>query len=257
MTLREQMHSLVEDIISAGEVRSSDLVSLHQQVAAQRDEVRTQLQRVHSGRLSSAHQMRSALNKERLELAQGESQRSTEFWAWLGDVAGARQDVAHQMRSALNKGRLGLAQGESQRSKAVQAWIGDVAGARQDMAHQVHTVLTSGRLGLARAEAQRGSRVRGWLRELSGERQAAQIEWRHLATPRGKRAGTSKVSEATEEFSRVRERVFEGLADHPDGLRLKEIEREFGMSRFESNRVVKSLINSGKAEKRGLLYFAI
>ncbi len=218
MSIREDMQSLVAEIVSATEARRSSLLSLRQQVVAQQEEARGYVQTACSGRLSSAHQMRSALNKEHLELAQGKSQRSTEFWAWLDGVAGARQDMAQQQ----------------------------------------HTVLTSGRSGLAQAEAQRGSRVQGWLREISDARRAAQIEWRHLAATRCPvSVGFSKAGKATEEVSRLRERVFEGLADHPDGLRLTEIEREFGMSRFESNRVVKGLIDSGKAEKRGLLYFAI
>ncbi|MFQ5875673.1 MAG: hypothetical protein ACE5JL_17995 [Dehalococcoidia bacterium] len=52
-------------------------------------------------------------------------------------------------------------------------------------------------------------------------------------------------------------RVFAYLANHPDGARLVELEKEFGVSRFQMSRVIKNLINEGKVEKRKTLYFAI
>ncbi len=53
------------------------------------------------------------------------------------------------------------------------------------------------------------------------------------------------------------DRIFANLANHPDGARLVELEKEFGVNRFQMSRVIKNLINEGKVEKRATLYFAI
>ena len=59
------------------------------------------------------------------------------------------------------------------------------------------------------------------------------------------------------ELAGLSERVFAYLANHPDGTRLAELEGEFGLSRLHAARVVGSLMDDGKVEKRELLYFAI
>ena len=63
--------------------------------------------------------------------------------------------------------------------------------------------------------------------------------------------------EVTPETVALRDQVFEYLASHPDGTRLVELEREFWLPRLQMARVIKSLIEENKAEKRGPLYFAI
>ena len=55
----------------------------------------------------------------------------------------------------------------------------------------------------------------------------------------------------------LRDRIFAYLVDHPDGTRLVELEVEFGVSRIEMARVVRTLMDDNKTEKRELLYFAI
>jgi len=61
----------------------------------------------------------------------------------------------------------------------------------------------------------------------------------------------------TPEIVELQGRVFEYLADHPDGTRMVELEREFDIARIQMARVIRGLIDNGKAEKRDLLYFAI
>jgi len=55
----------------------------------------------------------------------------------------------------------------------------------------------------------------------------------------------------------LRSRVFEFVADHPDGTRLTEIEEDMRVGRYHMSRVLRTLIDENKVEKRGLLYFAI
>ena len=55
----------------------------------------------------------------------------------------------------------------------------------------------------------------------------------------------------------LRDRVFAYLANHPDGVRLIELEEEFGVARIQIARVTRALMDDNKVEKRELLYFAI
>ncbi len=217
MSIVEEMHSLIEGIVSASEARADGLMSLRHEVVAQQEEARGRIQALYS----------------------------------------VRQEAARQQHAGLSQGRERMLRAEGERRSQVQGWLSEVANRRQSLVQTQRVALTRGRERLLRTEEERRSQVQGWLGEIAGDRSAAQIEWRHLAALHGERAGISKARERAEEFSGARDRVFQHLACHPDGLRLTEIEREFGMSRFESNRVVKSLLGDGKAEKRGLLYFAI
>jgi len=67
----------------------------------------------------------------------------------------------------------------------------------------------------------------------------------------------AEAAEVTPQVAEFQRRVFEYLADHPDGTRMVELEREFGMARIQMARILKNLISDSKVEKRDLLYFAI
>jgi len=67
----------------------------------------------------------------------------------------------------------------------------------------------------------------------------------------------AEVAEVTPEIAALEDRVFERLANHPDGTRLVELEQEFGVARIQMARVLKSLMNENKVGKREGLYFAI
>jgi len=55
----------------------------------------------------------------------------------------------------------------------------------------------------------------------------------------------------------LRDRLFAYLANHPDGVRLVELEEEFCLARIQIARVLRELMDDIKVEKRDLLYFAI
>jgi predicted DNA-binding transcriptional regulator len=55
----------------------------------------------------------------------------------------------------------------------------------------------------------------------------------------------------------LRDVIFEYLAEHPDGARLTDMEREFGMARIQIATALRGLIDDNKVEKRDLVYFAI
>lgn len=55
----------------------------------------------------------------------------------------------------------------------------------------------------------------------------------------------------------LRDRFFAYLADHPDGIKLTELEEEFGVARIQITRVIREMMNDNKVTKHDLLYFAI
>ncbi|MDO8688792.1 MAG: hypothetical protein Q7R39_02050, partial [Dehalococcoidia bacterium] len=55
----------------------------------------------------------------------------------------------------------------------------------------------------------------------------------------------------------LRQQVFSYLADHPDGVRMTDLEREFGVIRLQMVRLLKGLIDENTVKKEDLLYFAI
>lgn len=54
----------------------------------------------------------------------------------------------------------------------------------------------------------------------------------------------------------LHDRVFEYLANHPDGSRLVDLEQEFGLARIQMAKIIRSLVDDNKVEKHDLLYFA-
>ena len=65
------------------------------------------------------------------------------------------------------------------------------------------------------------------------------------------------AAEITPDTAVLRGQVFEYLANHLDGTRLVELAKEFGVARIQMAKVVRSLMDGNKVEKRDLLYFAV
>ncbi|MDO8692407.1 MAG: hypothetical protein Q7R39_20745, partial [Dehalococcoidia bacterium] len=121
--------------------------------------------------------------------------------------------------------------------------------------------------------------VRTELKDFQTEHLAVQAEWQKLATTlHSTMGGASKTAvaprvtaptpapptataepavEDNPELAVLRNRVFEHLADRPDGARLVEVEETLGASRFQMSRVLRSLMDDNMVEKRDMLYFAI
>ena len=54
----------------------------------------------------------------------------------------------------------------------------------------------------------------------------------------------------------IRERVLAYLVEHPEGLRLADLEEYFGMARIQMARMLRKMIDENKVRKEDLLYFA-
>ena len=115
------------------------------------------------------------------------------------------------------------------------------------------------------------------LKEFHEEQAGVRDEWQKLtATMQSKQGGVAvavkppvevkspveeiakeEAAEITSEIGDIRDRTFEYLANHPDGTKLVELEREFELARIQIARALRNLIDENKVEKRELFYFAI
>jgi len=132
-----------------------------------------------------------------------------------------------------------------------------------------------GELGKAVAEvgkavAEGKAATQSLLRDYGEVQAGARYEWQKMtATIRSKRGGVAVAvkrpieetvegaTEITPDTAVLREQVFEYLANHLDGTKLVELAEEFGVARIQMAKVVRSLIDGNKVEKRNLLYFAV
>jgi len=124
-----------------------------------------------------------------------------------------------------------LAKGESVRKEDFQKMLKDIQTRQKEREREVDDLLKG-------------------FRE---EQEKMASEWQKLTTTmKGKRSVPSPAWIAT-----LQHRVFEYLADHPDGTRMVELEQEFGLARSQMTRILENLIDDNKVEKHDQLYFAI
>ncbi|MDO8635967.1 MAG: hypothetical protein Q7R34_06945 [Dehalococcoidia bacterium] len=173
----------------------------------------------------------------------------------LRELDMAHQAMARQQRTDLSKGRSDLA-------SSVASQLKELDVTHQVMAHQQRADLAKGRVALTRGEAGRKSGVNAWMKVVATAHAAAHDEWQKLAAAmRAKKgvpaAGKKAGAEVGTEFGDLRDKVFAYLADHPDGARMTELEKVFGVARIQMAKVVKHMTDENKVAKRDLVYFAI
>jgi hypothetical protein len=290
------MRSLAQGIVASHEARAIDLASIRQDVSALRESARRHVQTLEGPRRDASRTLHGHLAREHAKLARNEGRRKSGVRRWLSDLAEAsaksRDETQASLKNLASARRVmashlkkDLAQGQARLRASVSTQLEELDQARKAMAQ-------GQRDDLAQADAQRRPEVLNWLGGLTADRLAAGQEWRQMATavqkrragvitteapaPKARKARAAmktppvkeaieeeeeeedgaEAREATPEPGALQDRVFGYLADHPDGVRLVAIEQEFRLNRLESNRVVRFLIEEGKAEKQGRVYFA-
>lgn len=259
MPTREDMRGLAQEIIKSYDTRARDVAQIRKATQAQLKE------------FDESHQ--AMARRQRTELANQRSKLATGVANQLHELDTAHQAMAQELRANLTRERSNLA-------TSVENQLQELATAHRAMARELRADLGKVKPGLAEMEERRKAEVNAWMGEVAGAHAAAQKEWQNLVvTMQAKRGAAVAVAEAPTPAPAVApvgeakaweepegegvgdggllDQVFAYLADHPDGTRLVELEREFGLNRLESGRVVRSLIDDGKVEKRDLLYFAI
>jgi len=173
-------------------------------------------------------------------------------------------------RTAMGKElRADLVKSVSDMKSAVSTQLKEMDAAHTTMSREMRANLAQ---SLADCKRSTGSMLKSFsneLKEVRSELAGGRDEWQILsATMQAQRVGLAvktKPSEAVAapaeemipETTAIRDRIFEYLANHPDGTKMTELEQEFRLARIQMAKVVKSLMDENKVEKRELFYFAI
>jgi len=293
MPTREEMRSLAEEIVGSYADRVAGIAQLREtvkmdlrgfqdsrtamakelrtdlakSVADRKAAVSTQLKELNATHAAMSREMRAELNKGHLTLTEEEAKRQSEAREFMGELGRAVAEgkatvktllgefnsshnaMSREMRAELARGHQALVEGEKKRQSEAREFMGE----------------------LGRAVAQGKAATQALLRDFGEVQAGAQDEWQKLtATMQSKRGGVAvavkpsveemaeeEAAEITPEIDDIRDRVFGYLANHPDGTKMTELEEEFELARIQMAKVVRSLMDENKVEKRDLHYFAI
>lgn len=242
MPLSEDMHSLTQSIIASQEARDLGLSAIRASAAGQRKAARAEIQACEQAHQTMAQALKGDLAKCHSDRAQAEGQRTAGFQCWIKQLSTEHQAMASSQKAHLAQCHNDRSQIEAQRHAQASAWLGGVATARYaahaDWLHMAETV--------------RGIRARntGCVAKAPTAPNTEEVSEEEAVT-------RVQVGQVTPEFSSLRGKAFEYLAGRPDGTRLTELEQAIGISRVQMARIMRSLMDEGKAEKRGQLYFAV
>ena len=198
---------------------------------------------------------------QRQMLAAGHRARRADTAHVLADLRSAREEVATQLRTALRFDRVA-------RQRAVRTTVSQHLATRQALASDLRAFSQTWHGFAASMRARHangtGASMSAWpsaAPSLSG------VQMPSEAPPRpfnpGETGSVATGSVATESSTESRtmpsdDMVFSYLADHPDGVRLMELEEHFGVPRIRLSHVIGRLIEDNKAirDTERKLYFA-
>jgi len=274
MPTREEMRSLAEEIVGSYADRVATVAQLRETVKMD---------------LKGFQDSRTAMGKElRADLAKSVADRKAAVNTKLKELDAAHTAMSREMRAELNKGRQTLTEEEVKRQSEAREFMGRLGRAVAEGKAAVKTLLgefdsahttmsKEMRAELAKSvttlKHEVGAMLKGFnaeLKEVRSELAGGRDEWQKLtATMQSKRGGVAvavkppveeiaeEAAEITPETADIRDRVFEYLANHPDGTKMTGLEEKFRLARIQIAKIVKSLIDENKVEKRELFYFAI
>jgi hypothetical protein len=228
MSIREEMRSLGQDIIRSYEDRIGGIAQINSDVRTMKSDANAMLKRFDHDHTAMSRQMRAELARGRADLTKAEARRKSEVNSWIKEVATAHQAMARKLRGDLAKACADLRRDVGALRKRFDAELkevrADLAGAHQEW-HRMTVTMQATRQAPA-----------GKVAPLQAEGKA--------------------VADVIPEAAALRERVLEYLAKHPHGAKMAELEQQFRLSRIEMARVIRSLIDDNRVEKRDLIYFA-
>ena len=202
---------------------------------------------------------------ERVKQAQAEiKERVGEVRGLLNDFRAAHQGMTSQVTAELAGVKPELSQAEAERAKQALADIRErvatvgellgefrTEGQKAAAAWQQLGSIMQAKRGTAAPSAEEPAVAPG------PAETAPQAEAGPEASPaEEERATAPEPADTAPATTDLSERVLSHLADHPDGARMVELEAEFGVARIQMARVLNSLMDEGKVEKRDMLYFA-
>ena len=239
-------------------------------VQGQRARTQRSIREVHSARVAGEATLKTELRQGRAELSHGISHL-------MDEIHQARTEMGIRQREALDQGRVQLLTDTSNFLSAARTAHLAMAKAQRETLETGHTALeaeVSATLGgfrasreaLARDLAQFSQVWRGFTDERQGRRIGAtpgsayqQAEASLVPSEVATEAATSEQAPAEARGAPTDGTIFSYLADHPDGVRLIELEAHFGTARIRLAQNLNRLIEANKARKDEdrKLYFAI
>ena len=194
---------------------------------------------------------RATANAQLHDLHQGHAQLAADTAGFLHQTATARRDMAHTQRSSLRQGH---AQLTVDTARLIQGFSADLGLLQADSARAGRTWRNFAAVMRAMRSHQPAPSARG---RAPAPRTAPVAA--HPAVVAPEPALTPVASEAAPAASLPRdEEVFAYLANHPDGLRLIEMEEHFRTPRIRLAVILNRLIDANKARRDGerRIYFA-
>jgi len=226
MPTREEMRGLAEEIVGTYADRMATIGELRETVKLDLIESQRHLQELRNSRIAMGKEMRA-------DLAKDSANRQREVGNMLDGFGQALAIMGKETRIMGKEMRADLAEDSANRK------------------HEVGNMLRS---------------FSAELREIRSELAGGRDEWHKMtAALQSKRGGAAvavkppakKAVGKAPEAATLRNQVFQYLANHPDGTKLVELEKEFGLARIKIARVLKDLMDEGEVKKRDLHYFAI
>jgi len=252
MPTREEMRSLADDIVHSYEDRIATVAELRETVKLELLESRRHIEELRDTRIAIGKQMRA-------DLARDAANRKHEVGSMLKELNSAHAAMSKELKAD-------LAKGVANRKREVGIMLDGFGQALATMGKEMKADLAK---GVADRKHEVGSMLRSFsaeLKDIRSELAGGHEEWQKLtATMQSKRGGVAvavkpPAKEAvgiTPEAATLRNQVFQYLANHPDGTKLVELEKEFGLARIKIARVLKDLMDESEVKKRDLYYFAI
>ena len=292
MPTREEMRSLAEEIVGSYTDRVAGIAQLREtvkmdlkgfqdsrttiakklradlakSVSDMKSAVSTQLKEMDAAHTTMSRELKTDLAKIRPALAEEDRKRQAEAREFIGELCQAVAEGKAAVKTLLSE----FDDAHATMSKELKVDLGKICPAlkEEDRKRQSETREFMGELGGVVAEGKAGTRA--LLRNFSEVQAGARDEWQILSAIMQEKKGgpmiqmeppaeemAEEAAEITPEIGNIRDRVFEYLANHPDGTRLVEVEQEFGLARIQMAKMLGNLIDDNKVEKRDMLYFAI
>ena len=235
--------------------RQSDLKTLKAQVPPI-------LETAKADRKTMNAQVQAILDKSRADLAQAGTERAEQARTDLRQRQADLKAMKAQAQAILEKAKADM--------KAMKAELqADLAQAGTERVEQARTDLKQ-RLTVTR---NRIATIGEMLGKCRTERENASLAWQKLAgmmftrnerpptktvvSPlEGKTAGGARLKSTILDKTQLPDSVFKYLTKYPAGIRMTELEKAFDVPRIHMAKIIKSLLDSNKIEKREKLYFA-
>ena len=267
MSTGEDMRSLTDEIIHSHQDRVATIAELRNTVKFNLKDVLADLAKGEAERkaavgiqMNEMAASRAAMSQElKTELATSTANLKRDLAALLVKFGQAHNAMSAEMRADLARGRQIRAKGEKERQKKVSEFRNGMRRTLDQERAALQDQLKESRGKLAQETAD-------WRASTQAQLAGAHDEWQKLTGTMPAKRGAVAVAVKTpktaplppaEDKVALRQRVFEYLADHPNGTKMAELELQFGQARIQMVKIIKGLMDENKVEKRDFFYFAI